>query len=271
MALLSRRRETAEAVGRPLGISHCSGALTDLPASVRVVFCCVPDTALPEVAGTLSTLAHPWPSTVVAHVSGALPSSVLAPVASRGATTLSFHPMQAFTPDAPHTAFDGIAVGVEGAAAAVAWGCRCAELLGTTPVALTPGTKTRYHLAAVVASNFVVTLMGMAREVLGQAGLDADVQRRLLHPLAEGTWRNLAAQPPEDALTGPIARADAATIQRHLDDLRAHLPHLVPAYAALSIEAVRLAVRGGHLSGRDAQRLLDLLHSALAPPPGGIT
>ncbi|MEM9665274.1 MAG: Rossmann-like and DUF2520 domain-containing protein [Bacteroidota bacterium] len=262
-ALLSRRRASAEAVGVPLGIPVCSDRLADLPADVRVVFCGVPDAALPDVATALAALDHPWGGTVVAHLSGALPADVLAPLAYRGATILSFHPMQTFAADAPHTVFDGIGVGVEGQAEAVAWGCRCAEYLGTTPVPLSPDAKTRYHLAAVVASNFFVTLMGMAREILGQAGLPADTQALLLRPLVDGTWRNLAEHLPEDALTGPVARADAPTLQRHLDDLAEHLPHLVPAYAALSIEAVRLAIRGGHLSGRDAQHLLDLLYSAV--------
>ena len=86
-----------------------------------------------------------------------------------------------------------------------------------------------------------------------------------MQPLVEGTLRNLARHLPEDVLTGPIARGDHRTVAAHLDALTDHLPHLIPVYAALGAEAVRVAVRSGKLAPDDAQQVLDTLHAALEP------
>ena len=134
--------------------------------------CCVPDDALGTVARTLSTVRPDWTGTVVAHTSGALPAAALLDLRARGAALLSFHPLQTFTPQSPPEAFDGIAIALEGDPEAVALGTRLATDLGAHPVTLSPDAKTRYHLAASMASNYLVTLMALVEEVLSSIGLD---------------------------------------------------------------------------------------------------
>ena len=68
-------------------------------------------------------------------------------------------------------------------------------------------------------------------------------------------------------LTGPVARGDEDTIRAHLDVLADETPHLVPLYAALSTEMVRVAVRGGHLSAERAEPLLHSLQEAAESTP----
>ena len=75
-------------------------------------------------------------------------------------------------------------------------------------------------------------------------------------------WKNLHQGTLEGVLTGPVARGDEDTIRAHLDALTDETPHLVPLYAALSTEMVRVAVRGGHLSPAQADGLLDMLRTA---------
>lgn len=264
-AVVSRSERGAQRLAEAVGAPVASGSPGALPDAVRVVFCCVPDAAVEPVAEQLYLLPRSWSGCLVAHTSGALTSDALAPLSVRGALTLSFHPMQSFPEDASPEAFDGIRVGLEGRPAAVEWGQAIAEDLGAHPLVLTPEEKARYHLAASVASNFFVTLHAMAGEVLGSVGVSRTQAREVLHPLVEGTWRNLGRRWPEEALTGPVARGDERTVRLHLEALAKHLPHLTPAYVALAMESVRVAVRGGHLSEGQAQRLLDLLHAALEP------
>mgnify|MGYP006197824643 CR=1 FL=1 len=159
----------------------------------------------------------------------------------------------------------GVYVGLEGDDAAVRAGTALAATLGARPVVLTAGEKLQCHLAAAIASNFTVTLQAMAAEVLAAAGIDRARGAAMLRPLVEGTWRNLAHQIPEDALTGPIARGDHGTVRDHLAALARHTPQLTPAYVALSVETVRLAVRAGRLSEDEARQLLDALHAAVEP------
>ncbi len=264
-AILSRTAARARALAAQVKAPVASAALADLPAGVRLVFCCVPDDAVGAVAHALQTVRSDWSGTTVAHTSGALTAAALYPLGEQGAVLLSFHPLQTFTPASLPDVFEGIYVVLEGDAEAVALGVRVADDLGARSFTLAPEAKMRYHLAASMASNFFVTLMAHVGDVLADAGIDRRQGAALMQPLVEGTWRNLARRLPEEALTGPIARGDRRTVAAHLDALADHLPHLIPVYAALGAEAVRVAVRSGQLAPDDAQRVLDTLHTALEP------
>lgn len=263
-AILSRDSTDAQALAGRVGASVAAADWTALPADVRLVMLCVPDDAIPTVAEALAAVSHPWERTVVGHTAGARTAEVLAPLARNGAATLSFHPLQTFTAGTAPEAFQDIVVGVEGAPAAVAAGKALARTLGARPVVLTAQGKALYHCAAALAANGLVALMGVVEEVLAAAdGLDDASAATLMAPLVEQTWANLKAGSPEGALTGPVARGDADTIEAHLEALRDEAPHLLPLYAALSTEMTRLAVRGGQLDGDTAEALLQLLQKPL--------
>lgn len=262
-AVLSRTGESAQALATRVEASVASTHSDALPQTVRCVFVCVPDDAIGEVAEALAAVAHPWEQTIVAHTSGVHTAEALAPLAREGAGTMSFHPMQTFAGEAPPSAFEGITVGLEGDEGAVAAGQTLAQALGARPLVLTAGEKGRYHCAAALASNGLVALMGVVEEVFGElhSGDEARV-RDVFTPLVEQSWTNIEQEGTEAALTGPVARGDEETVKAHLKTLRTTTPHLIPAYVALSTEAVRLAVRGGQLEPERAQDLLQTLKSA---------
>ena len=262
-AVVSRTEAHARALADAVEAPAASASVADLPETARLVFCCVPDDAVGAVARVLGPVRRDWEGTVVAHTSGALPAAALYNLGEQGASLLSFHPLQTFTAASPAAVFEGIYVALEGDAGAVAVGRRVAGDLGARSVVLAAEAKTRYHLAASMASNFFVTLMALVGEVLGSIDLDRREGAALMRPLVEGTWHNLAGHLPEDILTGPIVRGDARTVAAHLDALKEHLPHLIPVYAALGVEAVRVAVRSSRLAPDAATALLDLLHAAL--------
>jgi predicted short-subunit dehydrogenase-like oxidoreductase (DUF2520 family) len=264
-AILSRDRADAQALAERVGASVASDAWTDLPEAVRVVFLCVPDDALPDVARALAAVAHPWTRTVVGHTSGARTAAVLAPLADAGAATLSFHPLQTFTPDTPPDAFADVAIGIEGAPAAVAAGTALARALGARPVELSARGKALYHCAAALASNGLVALMAVVEELLAAADVEGEEASAaaLMAPLVEQTWANLRSATPEGVLTGPVARGDRDTVAAHLEALREEAPHLLPLYAALSTEMARVAVRGGQTEAPSAEEVLQMLQRAL--------
>lgn len=266
VAVISHSATDAAVLAEQLEDCDASDDLADLPAETRLVCCCVPDTKVTSLAEELAQHVHPWYETVVLHTSGVLSSEVLAPLTAKGATPLSFHPMQTFPPETSPDAFSGIYIGIEGAREAVDLGVQLAGDLGAEHVILTPETKTRYHLAASMASNFFVGLMGIVAEVLSDIGLDRPEGAALIRPLVASTWQNLAQGLPEDVLTGPIARGDVQTVRAHTAALQVHLPHLLLTYVTMATETIRVAVRGGHLDEATAQALLDTLHDALQPP-----
>jgi len=275
-AVLSRTADGARALADRVGAAVGSDEVSALPGDVRLVLLCVPDDVIETVAAALAERReHPWARTVVGHTSGARTAAALAPLAEQGAATLSFHPLQTFTPGTPPEAFEDVVVAVEGGDEAVLAGKGLAQRLGARPLVLSAAAKARYHCAAALASNGLVALMGVVQEILSTAGVDEEAPA-LLASLVEQTWANLKEDPPEGVLTGPVARGDRDTVAAHLSALREDTPHLVPLYAALSTEMVRLAVRSGRLEEASAEAMLRRLRSAIesadsdagSSPPG---
>ena len=179
---------------------------------------------------------------------------------------LSFHPLQALTPRSDASSLDGVYAGIEGDAPAVAAGVELAAHLEMRYLVLSADQKSRYHLAASVASNYLVTLQSIVQQILGSLDIDRETAQAVMAPLVHGTLANLERSTPEDALTGPIARGDLNTVRQHGLALRRHLPHLVPVYAALAMESVTLAVRSGDLAPERAEALLDLVNKMVTMP-----
>ena len=175
---------------------------------------CVPDRAIGEVARSIPT--GPW----VAHVSGATPLTELAPHALR----FSVHPLQTLTRSRGPEQLDGAWAAVTGETPeALALANALAATLGLRPFVLADDRRALYHAGAAMASNFLVTLHRGAAQLMTDAGAPPEA----LVPLMERTIAN------DFELTGPIARGDAATVERHLAAIRTDEPELEPLYAAL--------------------------------------
>lgn len=264
--VLSRTRPAADKLAHALGAPLASNRLTDVPAEAPLVVLCVPDDQIPEVAEMLAAAPRSWAGAVVLHTSGAALAATLDPLREEGARTLAFHPLQTVTRRATGATLADVTVGIEGPPLGVAAGIELAVGLGMRYLVVSAEAKPRYHLAAAMASNLLVTLMGMVQEVLASIEIDRQEAIGILEPLLRGTIDNLASSSPEEALTGPVARGDLKTLRDHGLALRRDLPHLVPAYAALSVETVRLAVRAGTLEPDRAQEVLALLQRMVATP-----
>lgn len=262
-AVISRARADAEHLARELNATVASASLLDVPRKVELVLLCVPDNQVEVVAGRLGSHDRSWSRTVVAHTSGVLPSAALCGLAEVGARTLSFHPLQTLTRTSSARALDDVYVGLEGAPRAVAAGIELASGLGLRYIVLTPEAKARYHLAATVASNFLVALAALSQEILSSAGINRGDASALLGPLLRETLRRVESASPEEVLTGPVVRGDTQTVDAHLDELGEHLPHLLPVYGALSVEAVRIAIRSSRLDPERAEVLLELVGQAV--------
>jgi predicted short-subunit dehydrogenase-like oxidoreductase (DUF2520 family) len=191
---------------------------------VDLLVVATPDAAIAEVASSV----HTRPDTVVAHLSGALGLEVLAPHVRRAAC----HPLLSLA-----NADRGADLLCDGAWFAVAGDPLVGELvqaLGGRSFTVGDDDRAAYHAAAVLASNHVVALLGQVERVAGPLGVPLDA----FLALAEGSLANVRALGPADALTGPAARGDEATIDRHLAALPADER---AGYEALADLARRLA------------------------------
>lgn len=210
------------AVSVPAPLTLDVGPATEAPpwlSEVDVVLLAVRDDALPAAAATLA--AGLAPNQVVLHLSGSQGLDALEGVRSSGAAVGSLHPLQTLVdPQAAPAALRGARAAVEGEPRALDIAERLARALGMVPFAIAGGAKALYHAAAVFASNYLVTCAAVGTRLLHAAGAPAEEAWPALRPLVEGALRNmLAAERPDEALTGPIARGDAATIERHVSAL----------------------------------------------------
>lgn len=262
-AVASRQATTAVAAAAFIaGDDGDAPAVTDpagVAAAADLVICSVPDRAIAEVARTLAA-APLRPALLVVHCAGALDAAELQPVAEAGARIGGLHPMQAFA-DAVGAAdaLSGATFGIEGGDAELAELTAIVEALGGVPLRIRPGGKVRYHAAAAILSNYTSVLAQAATELLASVGNEPEAALAALMPLLRGTVANLGSVGVPDALTGPIARGDAATVAKHLDDLATAGPHLRQAYIALGHLAVDMALAKGSIDEAAATQLRSTL------------
>jgi predicted short-subunit dehydrogenase-like oxidoreductase (DUF2520 family) len=218
-----------ELAGRRDAVAAAEGA--------RVALLCVPDAAIGQACETIAAAIPPL--RFVGHVSGATPLSELAAARRRGAEAFCIHPLQTI-PDGD-TSLAGAPCAISGSSPeAAALASALATRLGMNPFALADEQRTAYHAAACMASNFLVALEESAAELLERNGLED--ARELLAPLVLRTAANWAERGGE-ALTGPIARGDQETVDRHLGAITATSPELAELYQALA-ERTRALARG---------------------------
>ena len=129
-----------------------------------------------------------------------------------------------------------------------------------------PEDKALYHLAAVYASNYVVTLAQLATTVWRGIGIPDEQANQALLALMKGTVNNLERVGLPNALTGPIARGDLGTVEKHLQELGQRTPELGPVYRELALLTVPIALEKGTLAPLDGEKLMRHLRGeALVP------
>lgn len=231
-------RATAEAPGDAVLAVRRAGASSVLLLVVR-------DDAIETLAGRLAAAFPPAPrQTAVLHLSGALGTEVLAPLAAAGFPAGSCHPLQTFTgSDGDAARLDGAAFAVDGDAPGRAAAERLALALGGRPLAVPPGSRGLYHLAASLGANGLTGLLAASRDALVAAGLGPEEALEALGPLLRSTLEEALRRGPEAALTGPVARGDAATVDRHRRAIASWDASRLDLLEALLVEQSRLAAR----------------------------
>jgi predicted short-subunit dehydrogenase-like oxidoreductase (DUF2520 family) len=206
-ALTEAFRATGLAVSGP----HRRGADG---VGAEVVLLCVPDA---EIAAAARVIAS---GPVVGHCSGATGLDVLSPHEA-----FSLHPLMTVSREGAEFAGAGAAIAAATPRALqIATGL--AGLLELRAVLVADADRAAYHAAASIASNFLVTLEAAAERLAASAG----IERALLVPLVRQTVENWASLGPGDALTGPVARGDAATVARQRAAVEERAPELIDLF-----------------------------------------
>jgi len=224
------------------------------------VFITTPDDAITSVASSIN-----WRSGHrVVHCSGAASIEILEPAKQGGARIGSFHPLQTFAnieqaiQNLPGSIF---AIEAEGELLEELKGMAVA--LEGDWIELKSEDKPLYHLSAVLACNYWITLVKLSTDVWHSFGIPTPKAITALLPLLKGTLNNLAEVGLPQALTGPIARGDLGTIKRHLQALKRASPHLLPLYIELAKHTIPIALSKGKITDDRAKEMMDMLEGEI--------
>lgn len=227
----------------------------DVAARAELLLLAVPDAELADLVTGLAATGAVRPGTIVVHTSGANGIAVLDPLTEQGCIPLAIHPAMTFTgSDEDIVRLSDTCFAIT---AADEIGYAIAQSLvleiGGEPFRVREDARTLYHAALAHAGNHVITVVLDAVEALrsalqGQELLGQElvgdgpggIAERILAPLARASLENALAR-GQSALTGPVARGDAAAVAAHLSALDEVDDELAQGYRALSLRTAQRA------------------------------
>jgi predicted short-subunit dehydrogenase-like oxidoreductase (DUF2520 family) len=256
VAIAGRNPEHASAAAAFVGGGARAVAYRELPLHASRLLIAVPDDAIGEVARTLAEAG--MHAGAALHTCGARGLEALDHLRAAGVSCGTLHPLQTVAnPEEGVRVLPGVAFAVDGDAEAAAWAEQIVSLLSGQVLHIPTASRALYHAAAVMSSNYLIALISSAVMLMGEAGIEEEVARRALLPLARTSIRNACELGPAAALTGPIARGDIETVCGHLAVL-AKAPATASLYRSAGLATLELARRRG-LSEPQAGTMEELL------------
>jgi predicted short-subunit dehydrogenase-like oxidoreductase (DUF2520 family) len=224
--------------------------------AAELIFITTPDDAIASVVSEVQ-----WQrGQSVVHCSGALSTDILEPAKKLGARVGSFHPLQTFA---------GIKQAIENIPGSTLALEAEEPLLGILKdmaialdghwIELKASDKVAYHAAAVIACNYLVTLVKLATDLWQGFDIPQSQATQALLPLIRGTIHNIDTIGIPQCLTGPIARGDIETVQKHLDALERVAPALLAIYQELGLQTIPIALAKGRINQQQADELQTVL------------
>ena len=212
----SRRAASAHAAAEAARGGRVCRNVWEATKDADVVFITTPDASIQSVADQLVKRKGLKRGAAVMHCSGALSSTILSAAQTHGAHIGSLHPLQSFAaPTFPDNPFLGIVMTGEGDVPSLALAREITKSLQATFLPIETESKVLYHAAAVMASNYLVTLLDASSRLLEGSGLASEETLNVILPLVRGTLGNIEKRGIRNALTGPIARGDGPTVVSH--------------------------------------------------------
>jgi len=263
----SKAEQLAKTIGQSTDIAPQAVAIVDIARHADIIFIATPDDA---IAATCAKVTWDAGKTAL-HLSGAQTLAVLEFASQSGARLGSFHPLNSFTPSdlcSPHALYEKTLLLRASYVGLTAPDEECLGLLQNLAQAVGAGhfliaeeNRALYHLAAVFAANFLTTLVATSVHLWEKMGYDAPDALTYIAPLVRSASNNTLALGPPAALTGPIARGDSGTVEKHLAALTT-LPtgtQMAHLYRSLALATLPLALAKGSIDEVRHQQIKALL------------
>jgi len=225
IGIVDRNITRAEKIAQFVEAEIFSEVVFDL-RDAGIIFISVPDDEIASVVADLNKhFKQNLISEFVFHTSGVLTSDVFDPLRKYRIAGSCFHPLQAFAGEEDDwKKFQNIYFGVEGDRAAIGKASQIIKDLKGYKVIISKESRSMYHLACTMASNYMVSLMLPVVDLFKKMNFSEQETLNILYPLLSTTLSNLKHRGTEGALTGPISRGDVGTIIKHLETLSYHFP-----------------------------------------------
>ena len=249
----SRSMDSAKEAAEFTGTNTFS-SLAELVDSSDTIFITVSDGAIHSVWSQLKEIGIS--DRVICHCSGVLSSEVFSDITGYNCFGYSIHPLLAVSSKYnSYREFSNTLFTIEGHESRIEEMTSLIRKCGNKVVRINAGDKTKYHGAAVMASNLVLGLFETAVSELMCCGFDREDAIDALRPLMCGNVEHLRTQTVEESLTGPVERADSETIIKHLEVFEGENKEI---YRLLSKKATEIAKRKN--IGRDYQKVDEILN-----------
>ena len=256
IAVSSRSQTSAKKLAQAVSGCHAFNNNQDVADTAELIFITTPDDAIASVASEIQW--HRGQSVV--HCSGALSTDILEPAKKLGAQVGSFHPLQTFASVKQAVEnIPGSTFAVEAEEPLLSTLKDMATTLDGHWIELKASDKVAYHAAAVIACNYLVTLVKLATDLWQSFNIPQSQATQALLPLIRGTIHNIDTVGIPQCLTGPIARGDIKTIKKHLDALQKVAPALLSTYQELGLQTIPIALAKGRINQHQAEELQAIL------------
>jgi predicted short-subunit dehydrogenase-like oxidoreductase (DUF2520 family) len=187
------------------------------------------------------------------HMSGSLSSEIFDDIDNHRAFGYSLHPLFPFIDNNSYKGLNDAIFTIEGK--------KTAEIEGFLSISkincfeIKSENKTKYHAAAVFASNYIVSLAKISKQLFLECGIPEMEVNKALYPLMAGAVNNIFEKGVENALTGPIIRGDIGTIKKH----REVLSNFRNVYDELGNIALGIVIENGSQSVSKIKEMSNIL------------
>jgi len=252
VAVSSRSQTSARNLAQAVTGCRVFSDNQDVADNAELVFITTPD----DIIASIASQVHWHAGQSVVHCSGAASTDILELAKKSGAHVGAIHPLQTFA------SIKQAIENIPGSTFAVEAEEPLLNILKDMATALDGGwielkasDKVLYHAAAVIACNYMVTLIKFATDLWQTFNVPTHKATKALMPLLRGTLSNIDTIGIPQCLTGPIARGDTGTIKKHLDALQKAAPNLVSTYREVGLQTIPVALAKGKIDKHQAQEL----------------
>ena len=229
--------------------------------SADVILIAVPDDQIKSVTLRVQSGCESRKTPSLLHFSGLHPAAIMQNP-SVPTTLLSLHPLLPFASrEKGYNSLDQCPCAIESETPqGIHLGEELAAAIGGIPFTIAADKKTLYHAAACISSNYLVTLIAMARQLFITCGIEEKQATSLLIPLMQTALTNTEEIGVEQGLTGPIVRGDIGTIASHLQQLEQQAPEMKEIYRQLGIYTATVGQKSQRLSSEQGAQIKDILN-----------